>query len=79
MFNKIVTGGNVDVAVRKYSIDIYVNLKSIHSPQVPPDPATRPPTRFLSRFDKSATNIKESELFITIGQVCFDVIYFIPT
>jgi ABC-type tungstate transport system permease subunit len=28
-----------------------------------------PPTRFLSRFDKSATNIKESELWITIGQV----------
>ncbi|KAJ3846097.1 hypothetical protein EV368DRAFT_53222 [Lentinula lateritia] len=27
------------------------------------------PTRFLSRFDKSATNIKESGLFIDIGQV----------
>ncbi|KAJ7065370.1 hypothetical protein C8F01DRAFT_982422 [Mycena amicta] len=27
------------------------------------------PTRFLSRYDKSATNIKESELFIAIGQV----------
>nr|GAT51422.1 predicted protein [Mycena chlorophos] len=27
------------------------------------------PTRFLSRFDKSATNIKESEIFIAIGQV----------
>lgn len=35
----------------------------------PPDPSVRPPTRFLSRFDKSATNIKESQLFITIGQV----------
>ncbi|THU80690.1 hypothetical protein K435DRAFT_695197 [Dendrothele bispora CBS 962.96] len=35
---------------------------------VPPDPSVRPPTRFLSRFDKSATNIKESELFIKIGQ-----------
>ncbi|KAF5372372.1 hypothetical protein D9615_009284 [Tricholomella constricta] len=34
----------------------------------PPDPAKRPAIRFLSRFDKSATNIKESELFITIGQ-----------
>ncbi|KAJ3785313.1 hypothetical protein GGU10DRAFT_395247 [Lentinula aff. detonsa] len=29
----------------------------------------RPPTRFLSRFDKSATNIKESDLLIGIGQV----------
>lgn len=32
-------------------------------------PSDRHPVRFLSRFDKSATNIKESELFITIGQV----------
>jgi ABC-type tungstate transport system permease subunit len=29
----------------------------------------RPATRFLSRFDKSATNIKESQIFISIGQV----------
>ncbi|KZV96766.1 hypothetical protein EXIGLDRAFT_670738 [Exidia glandulosa HHB12029] len=28
-----------------------------------------PPTRFLSRFDRSATNIKESQIFIAIGQV----------
>lgn len=26
--------------------------------------------RFLTRFDKSATNIKDSELWISIGQVC---------
>ncbi|KIJ61287.1 hypothetical protein HYDPIDRAFT_137862 [Hydnomerulius pinastri MD-312] len=32
-------------------------------------PKDREPTRFLSRFDKSATNIKESELFCKIGQV----------
>ncbi|KZS96898.1 hypothetical protein SISNIDRAFT_437687 [Sistotremastrum niveocremeum HHB9708] len=32
-------------------------------------PATSPPTRFLSRYDKSATNIKESSLFAMIGQV----------
>ncbi|KAJ3717251.1 hypothetical protein DFJ43DRAFT_1006509 [Lentinula guzmanii] len=32
-------------------------------------PGERPPTRFLSRFDKSATNIKESDLLIGIGQV----------
>ena len=35
----------------------------------------RPATRFLSRFDKSATNIKESQIFIDIGQV----FYFIPS
>jgi ABC-type tungstate transport system permease subunit len=28
-----------------------------------------PPVRFLSRYDKSATNIKESYLWISIGQV----------
>ncbi|KAJ3887058.1 hypothetical protein GG344DRAFT_56358 [Lentinula edodes] len=34
------------------------------------DALTEPqPTRFLSRFDKSATNIKESGLFVDIGQV----------
>lgn len=38
-------------------------------------PATRDATRFLSRFDKSATNIKESELFITIGQVPWALAY----
>ncbi|KIJ06864.1 hypothetical protein PAXINDRAFT_91368, partial [Paxillus involutus ATCC 200175] len=32
-------------------------------------PTDREPVRFLSRFDKSATNIKESELFCKIGQV----------
>jgi len=42
---------------------------------VPPNPDVRPPTRFLSRFDKSATNIKESELFITIGQVPWALAY----
>lgn len=33
------------------------------------------PTRFLSRYDKSATNIKESELFIRIGQVPWALAY----
>ncbi|KAF7309448.1 hypothetical protein MIND_00315600 [Mycena indigotica] len=33
------------------------------------------PTRFLSRFDKSATNIKESEIFIAIGQVPWSYAY----
>jgi len=42
---------------------------------VPPDPNVRPPTRFLSRYDKSATNIKESQLFITIGQVPWALVY----
>ncbi|KAF8876583.1 hypothetical protein BD779DRAFT_1560205 [Infundibulicybe gibba] len=33
------------------------------------NPTDRDPTRFLTRFDKSATNIKESQLFAQIGQV----------
>ena len=32
---------------------------------------TQPPVKFLTRFDKSATNIKDSELWIKIGQVSF--------
>jgi len=39
------------------------------------NPPTVPPTRFLSRFDKSATNIKESQIFITIGQVPWGLAY----
>lgn len=31
--------------------------------------STSVPTRFLSRYDKSATNLKESELWLGIGQV----------
>jgi len=38
-------------------------------------PTDREPVRFLSRFDKSATNIKESELFCTIGQVPWALAY----
>ncbi|KAJ3533703.1 hypothetical protein NMY22_g7226 [Coprinellus aureogranulatus] len=37
--------------------------------QRPPTFSERLPVRFLSRFDKSATNIRESELFLKIGQV----------
>ncbi|KIJ42562.1 hypothetical protein M422DRAFT_254346 [Sphaerobolus stellatus SS14] len=38
-------------------------------------PKTRPPVRFLSRYDKSATNIKESEIFIQIGEVPWALAY----
>ncbi|KAJ2916671.1 hypothetical protein MD484_g3764, partial [Candolleomyces efflorescens] len=41
----------------------------------PPNPSVRSPVRFLSRFDKSATNIKESELFVKIGQVPWSLPY----
>jgi len=37
--------------------------------------ASATPVRFLSRFDKSATNIKDSQLFISIGQVPWATAY----
>jgi ABC-type tungstate transport system permease subunit len=36
---------------------------------------TAVPTRFLSRFDKSATNLKESTLWLKIGQVPWSLPY----
>ena len=38
----------------------------------------RPATRFLSRFDKSATNIKESQIFVKIGQVLSSFFFYSP-
>ncbi|KAH6608203.1 extracellular tungstate binding [Trichoderma cornu-damae] len=49
------------------STDIYTIFSQIH--QVAENEQTKPPVRFLSRFDKSATNIKDSLLWVTIGQV----------
>ena len=36
---------------------------------------TDPPVRFLTRFDKSATNIKEAQLWIDIGQIPWSLAY----
>lgn len=36
---------------------------------------TTPPVRFLNRYDKSATNIKESLLWVSIGQVPWTTTY----
>lgn len=44
-------------------------IVAVGNQQVATPPADGVVTRFLSRFDKSATNIKESQIFITIGQV----------
>jgi ABC-type tungstate transport system permease subunit len=59
---------NLDITTNKdiYTlfIDFYKAAEAANS---------TPPVRFLSRCDKSATNIKESEIWISIGQVrrCF--------
>lgn len=66
LFNQIVEQGNKDLVVG-FSLFATGNL-TVQLPQTPP--SNRPTVRFLSRFDKSATNIKESELYCKIGQVC---------
>jgi ABC-type tungstate transport system permease subunit len=72
-FNKIVTLGNSDIAVSNPVTCMIMSLFQLRSFQTPP--TGRHATRFLSRFDKSATNIKESQLFITIGQVPWALAY----
>jgi len=63
----LLVGPRPNPAQLKKSDDVYTQFNAIvtwgnHG-------STTPETKFLSRFDKSATNIKESELFIAIGQV----------
>ncbi len=57
--------------------DIHTIFSDLHEAAEAAD--TTPPVRFLSRYDKSATNIKESELWISIGQVrrifCFQLLW----
>ncbi|KAL7943783.1 hypothetical protein V8C42DRAFT_100954 [Trichoderma barbatum] len=55
------------------SADIYTMFSQIR--QVAEDEDTTPPVRFLSRYDKSATNIKESLLWASIGQVPWATAY----
>lgn len=49
------------------STDIFTMFSQIRT--VAENEQTTPPVRFLSRYDKSATNIKDSFLWISIGQV----------
>ena len=53
------------------NIDGSLNITDIFSQlhEAAEDPANNGTVRFLSRYDKSATNIKESELWARIGQV----------
>jgi ABC-type tungstate transport system permease subunit len=47
--------------------DVYTIFSDLHEAAEAAN--STPPVRFLSRYDKSATNIKESDLWISIGQV----------
>lgn len=49
------------------SSDIRTIFSDIH--EAAEGPTTDPPVRFLTRYDKSATNIKEALLWASIGQV----------
>ncbi|KHO01439.1 uncharacterized protein MAM_00440 [Metarhizium album ARSEF 1941] len=53
--------------------DIYTMFSKILN--VAQNNRTEPPVRFLSRYDKSATNIKESLLWASIGQVPWATAY----
>ncbi|KAH7141000.1 hypothetical protein EDB81DRAFT_858065 [Dactylonectria macrodidyma] len=55
------------------SDDILSIFASLH--EAAEGEATEPPVRFLSRFDKSATNIKETLLWAGIGQVPWATAY----
>ncbi|KAF8623247.1 hypothetical protein AX17_007493 [Amanita inopinata Kibby_2008] len=56
-------------------LDAFNKIVSSGNRDVVAPPKDRLSTRFLSRFDKSATNIKESQLFIKIGQVPWALAY----
>ncbi|KAK4233093.1 hypothetical protein C8A03DRAFT_39224 [Achaetomium macrosporum] len=53
--------------------DIYTIFSDMHEAAEAAN--STPPVRFLSRYDKSATNIKESDLWISIGQVPWATAY----
>ncbi|KAJ5482725.1 hypothetical protein N7539_006171 [Penicillium diatomitis] len=46
--------------------DIEIQFSNLYTAAEKGD--TEPPVRFLTRYDKSATNIKDSQLWISIGQ-----------
>jgi len=56
-------------------LTMFNKIVTVGNEDIVTPPTTRVATRFLSRYDKSATNIKESELFITIGQVPWGLDY----
>ncbi|KAH6634499.1 hypothetical protein B0J18DRAFT_21715 [Chaetomium sp. MPI-SDFR-AT-0129] len=53
--------------------DVYTIFSDLHEKAEAAN--STPPVRFLSRYDKSATNIKESDFWISIGQVPWATAY----
>ncbi|CAG9937165.1 unnamed protein product [Clonostachys rosea f. rosea IK726] len=69
----LLVGPKANPANISQSDDISTIFSNLH--QAAEGAATTPPTRFLSRYDKSATNIKESLLWAGIGQVPWATAY----
>lgn len=64
----LLVGPKANPANLSESDDISTMFANLH--EAAEGNATTPPVRFLSRYDKSATNIKETLLWAGIGQVC---------
>ncbi|KAK6540666.1 hypothetical protein TWF694_008059 [Orbilia ellipsospora] len=71
----LLVGPHENPAKVKKTDDIYTTFSNIYAAAQKNNASQAVPTRFLSRFDKSATNIKESQLWIGIGQVPWATAY----
>ncbi|KAK1762047.1 hypothetical protein QBC33DRAFT_582020 [Phialemonium atrogriseum] len=69
----IIVGPPSNPANISNSSDILTIFSTLH--EAAEAATSTPPVRFLSRYDKSATNIKESDLWISIGQVPWATAY----
>ena len=65
----LITGPNENPAKINGSADVYSIMAQLFQSADKNSANTSIPTRWLSRYDKSATNIKESSLWLGIGQV----------
>jgi ABC-type tungstate transport system permease subunit len=70
----LITGPKEDPAKIANISDVDTIMSTLHQSAEKNAANTTIPTRFLSRYDKSATNIKESQLWLGIGQVS-DALY----
>ena len=67
----LITGPPENPANVNSSADVLTIISQIYQAAEKNTVNTTIPTRFLSRYDKSATNLKESQLWNGIGQVRF--------
>lgn len=65
----LIVGPNENPAKVDNSSDVLTVMAQIFQSAEKNSANTSTPTKWLSRYDKSATNIKESQLWLAIGQV----------